>query len=90
MRLRWDWLRLVQAPYVPTIGPGHQSVLTEALFTDTLIADCTDRWFLRCDKNIRWFDSKDETVLMAGTGSQTANCRKPRRRPLIRLTRWRT
>ncbi|WP_405638716.1 pentapeptide repeat-containing protein [Streptomyces sp. NBC_00019] len=48
MRLRWDWLGpVVQAPYVPTIGPVHPSVLTEALFTDTLIAACTDRWFLR-------------------------------------------
>ncbi|WP_323187315.1 hypothetical protein [Streptomyces sp. NBC_00124] len=67
--LRWDWLRpVVQAPYVPTIGPVHPSVLTEALFTDTLIAACTDRWFLRYDKDIRWLDSKDETVLMAGIG----------------------
>ncbi|MFF1298564.1 MULTISPECIES: hypothetical protein [unclassified Streptomyces] len=64
MRLRWDWLRpVVQAPYVPTIGPVHPAVLTEALF-----ADCTDRWFLRYGKDIRWFDSEDETVLMAGIG----------------------
>ncbi|MEU6376539.1 GNAT family N-acetyltransferase [Streptomyces sp. NPDC046909] len=65
MRFRWDWLRpVVSAPYVPTIGPVHPSVLTEDLFTDTLIAASTDRWFLRYDKDIRWSDSKDETVLV--------------------------
>ncbi|MDN3029390.1 GNAT family N-acetyltransferase [Streptomyces sp. S.PB5] len=64
MRFRWDWLRpVVSAPYVPTIGPVHPSVLTEDLFTDTLIAASTDRWFLRYDKDIRWSDRKDETVL---------------------------
>jgi GNAT superfamily N-acetyltransferase len=67
MRFRWDWLRpVVQAPYVPTIGPVHPSVLTEDLFTDTLTAASTDRWFLRYDKDIRWSDSKDETVLVEG------------------------
>ncbi|MEV0471974.1 GNAT family N-acetyltransferase [Streptomyces prunicolor] len=67
MRFRWDWLRpVVSAPYVPTIGPVHPSVLTEDLFTDTLIAASTDRWFLRYDKDIRWSDSKDETVLVEG------------------------
>ncbi|MFJ3775189.1 GNAT family N-acetyltransferase [Streptomyces sp. NPDC090075] len=65
MRFRWDWLRpVVSAPYVPTIGPVHPSVLTEDLFTDTLIAASTDRWFLRYDKDIRWSDSKDESVLV--------------------------
>ncbi|MGP4007013.1 GNAT family N-acetyltransferase [Streptomyces sp. 4N124] len=65
MRFRWDWLRpVVLAPYVPTIGPVHPSVLTEDLFTDTLTAASTDRWFLRYDKDIRWSDSKDETVLV--------------------------
>jgi GNAT superfamily N-acetyltransferase len=67
MRFRWDWLRpVVSAPYVPTIGPVHPSVLTEDLFTDTLIAASTDRWFLRYDKDIRWSASKDETVLVEG------------------------
>jgi GNAT superfamily N-acetyltransferase len=65
MRFRWDWLRpVVLAPYVPTIGPVHPSVLTEDLFTDTLTAAATDRWFLRYDKDIRWSDTKDETVLV--------------------------
>ncbi|WP_327691091.1 GNAT family N-acetyltransferase [Streptomyces sp. NBC_00461] len=65
MRFRWDWLRpVVLAPYVPTIGPVHPSVLTEDLFTDTLIAASTDRRFLRYDKDIRWSDSKVETVLV--------------------------
>jgi GNAT superfamily N-acetyltransferase len=67
MRFRWDWLRpVVSAPYVPTIGPVHPSVLTEDLFTDTLIAASTEQWFLRYDKDIRWSDSKDETVLVEG------------------------
>ncbi|MFE1027044.1 hypothetical protein ACFW5I_21155 [Streptomyces sp. NPDC058818] len=67
MRYRWDWLRpVVQAPYVPTIGPVHPSVLTEDLFTDTPTAANTDRWFLRYDKDIRWSDGKDESVLVEG------------------------
>jgi GNAT superfamily N-acetyltransferase len=67
MRFRWDWLRpVVLAPYVPTIGPVHPAVLTEDLFTDTLIAASTDRWFLRYDKDSRWSDAKDETVLVDG------------------------
>ncbi|MFC8520139.1 GNAT family N-acetyltransferase [Streptomyces sp. NPDC057257] len=65
MRFRWDWLRpVVLAPYVPTIGPVHPSVLTEDLFSDTLAAAATDRRFLRYDKDIRWSDAKDETVLV--------------------------
>ncbi|RPF30376.1 GNAT family N-acetyltransferase [Streptomyces sp. TLI_185] len=65
MRFRWDWLRpVVLAPYVPTIGPVHPSVLTEDLFTDTLIAASTERWFLRYDKDIRWSETKDEVVLV--------------------------
>ncbi|MFI7399066.1 GNAT family N-acetyltransferase [Streptomyces sp. NPDC049541] len=65
MRFRWDWLRpVVLAPYVPTIGPVHPSVLTEDLFTDTLTAASTDRWFLRYDKDIRWSEAKDEIVLV--------------------------
>jgi GNAT superfamily N-acetyltransferase len=64
MRFRWDWLRpVVTVPYVPTIGPVHPSVLTEDLFTDTLIAAPTDR-FLRYDKDLRWSDTKDERVLV--------------------------
>lgn len=49
---------------MPTIGPVHPSVLTEDLFTDTLIAASTERRFLPYDKHIRWSDSKDETVLV--------------------------
>ncbi|QTE00471.1 GNAT family N-acetyltransferase [Streptomyces cyanogenus] len=64
MRFRWDWLRpVVTVPFVPTIGPVHPSVLTEDLFTDTLTAASTDQWFLRYDKDIRWSESKDESVL---------------------------
>lgn len=65
MRFRWDWLRpMVTVPYVPTIGPVHPSVLTEDLFTDTVIAASTDQRFLRYDKDIRWSDFKDESVLV--------------------------
>ncbi|MFE9024567.1 GNAT family N-acetyltransferase [Streptomyces sp. NPDC007808] len=65
MRFRWAWLRpVVTVPFVPTIGPVHPSVLTEDLFTDTLIAASTDQWFLRYDKDIRWSESKDESVLV--------------------------
>ncbi|MGC9544052.1 GNAT family N-acetyltransferase [Streptomyces sp. UG1] len=63
MRFRWDWLRpVVTVPFVPTLGPVHPSVLTQDLFSDTLIAASTER-FLRYDKDVRWSDSKDETVL---------------------------
>ncbi|MFE6488659.1 GNAT family N-acetyltransferase [Streptomyces sp. NPDC057757] len=65
MRFRWDWLRpVVQAPYVPTIGPVHPSVLTEDLFTDALIAAGTDQRFLRYDKDIRWSEAKAEHILV--------------------------
>ncbi|MYQ46228.1 GNAT family N-acetyltransferase [Streptomyces sp. SID4985] len=65
MRFRWDWLRpVVTVPFVPTIGPVHPSVLTEDVFADTLTAATTDRFFLRYDKDIRWSESKDETVLV--------------------------
>ncbi|MFJ3673989.1 GNAT family N-acetyltransferase [Streptomyces sp. NPDC090106] len=64
MRFRWDWLRpVLQAPYVPTIGPVHPSVLTEDLFTDT-VAAASGRRFLHYDKDIRWSQTKDETVLV--------------------------
>ncbi|MFC8520324.1 GNAT family N-acetyltransferase [Streptomyces sp. NPDC057257] len=64
MRFRWDWLRpVVTVPFVPTIGPVHPSVFTEDLFTDTLTAASREQ-FLRYDKDLRWSDSKDETVLV--------------------------
>ncbi|MFF7195908.1 GNAT family N-acetyltransferase [Streptomyces sp. NPDC008079] len=63
MRFRWDWLRpVVTAPYVPTIGPVHPSVLTDDLFADTLRA-AGSRRFLPYDKDLRWSDTKDESVL---------------------------
>ncbi|WP_327290036.1 GNAT family N-acetyltransferase [Streptomyces sp. NBC_01198] len=63
MRFRWDWLRpVVTAPYVPTIGPVHPSVLTEDLFADILRTAGTRR-FLLYDKDLRWSDTKDERVL---------------------------
>lgn len=64
MRFRWDWLRpVVTAPYVPTIGPVHPSVLTGDLFADILRASGSRR-FLPYDKDLRWSDTKDECVLV--------------------------
>ena len=63
MRFRWDWLRpVVTAPYVPTIGPVHPSVLTNDLFTD-ILRTAGGRRFLPYDKDLRWSDAKDERVL---------------------------
>lgn len=63
MRFRWEWLRpVLTVPYVPTLGPVHPSVLTEDLFADVLVAAERQR-FLRYDKDVRWSDAKDETVL---------------------------
>lgn len=64
MRFRWEWLRpVLTVPYVPTLGPVHPSVLTEDLFADVLVAAARRR-FLRYDKDVRWTDAKDETVLV--------------------------
>ncbi|MGP3969064.1 GNAT family N-acetyltransferase [Streptomyces sp. 6N223] len=64
MRFRWEWLRpVVTVPFVPTIGPVHPSVLTEDLFADILTAASTGEGFLRYDKDIRWSQRKDESVL---------------------------
>ncbi|MDX2643448.1 GNAT family N-acetyltransferase [Streptomyces sp. PA03-1a] len=54
---------VLTVPYVPTLGPVHPSVLTEDLFADVLRAAEQQRRFLRYDKDVRWSDVKDETVL---------------------------
>ncbi|MCJ1680575.1 GNAT family N-acetyltransferase [Streptomyces sp. APSN-46.1] len=64
MFFRWDWLRpVLTAPIVPTLGPVHPHALTVDLFEDTLRAAVTDRSFLHYDKDRRWSNEKDETVL---------------------------
>lgn len=64
MRFRWDWLRpVVTAPFVPTIGPVHPSVLNDDLFADILRASGSRR-FLPYDKDLRWSDAKEESVLV--------------------------
>ncbi|MFD0857329.1 GNAT family N-acetyltransferase [Actinomadura adrarensis] len=64
MRFRWDWLSpVLQAPYVPTLGPVHPEVLSVDLFHDVLSAADTGR-FLPYDKDRRWFSSKDERVII--------------------------
>ncbi|MET8957533.1 GNAT family N-acetyltransferase [Streptomyces sp. NPDC004533] len=63
MRLLWDWLHpVIQVPYVPTIGPVHPDALTLALFDDVLRVAGTGS-FLPYDKDQRWTETKDETVL---------------------------
>jgi GNAT superfamily N-acetyltransferase len=64
MHFRWDWLRpVVTAPYVPTIGPVHPSVLTGDLFAD-ILRTAGGRRFLPYDKALRWSEAKDEGVLV--------------------------
>lgn len=63
MRFQWDWLSpVVTVPYVPTLGPVHPAGLGPELFADVIATAGTGR-FLACDKDRRWSDTKDETVL---------------------------
>ncbi len=63
MLFRWDWLRpVLTAPIVPTLGPVHPDALTVGIFEDTLRAAVTGD-FLPYDKDRRWSNEKDETVL---------------------------
>jgi len=50
-------------PYVPTIGPVHPATFDVNLFEDVLKVAGTGS-FLPYDKNKRWSDWKDETVLL--------------------------
>ncbi|MET8808667.1 GNAT family N-acetyltransferase [Streptomyces sp. NPDC004546] len=64
MRLLWHWLHsVIRVPYVPTIGPVHPDSLAPALFDDVLRVAGTGA-FLPYDKDQRWADWKDETVLL--------------------------
>ena len=64
MLFRWDWLRpVLTAPVVPTLGPVHPHALTVDLFEDIRTAAATDRYFLRYDKDRRWSQEKEESVL---------------------------
>ncbi|MFB7947435.1 GNAT family N-acetyltransferase [Kitasatospora phosalacinea] len=63
MRLTWDWMSpVVTVPFVPTLGPVHPDALTPGLFADVIDVAGTGR-FLAHDKDRRWSDTKDETVL---------------------------
>ncbi|MEV6179915.1 GNAT family N-acetyltransferase [Streptomyces sp. NPDC052015] len=63
MRLLWDWLHpVIRVPYVPTIGPVHPDALSPSLFDDVLRVAGTGT-FLPYDKDQRWAETKDETVL---------------------------
>ncbi|MEU6807764.1 GNAT family N-acetyltransferase [Streptomyces sp. NPDC046831] len=64
MHLLWDWLHpVVRVPYVPTIGPVHPDTLSPGLFGDVLRVAGTGA-FLLYDKDQRWAETKDETVLL--------------------------
>ncbi|MEV4333581.1 GNAT family N-acetyltransferase [Streptomyces sp. NPDC049597] len=63
MRLTGDWLLpVMRVPYVPTIGPVHPDALAPALFADIVRVAGTGI-FLPYDKDQRWAERKDETVL---------------------------
>jgi GNAT superfamily N-acetyltransferase len=63
MFFRWDWLRpVLTAPIVPTLGPVHPDALTVDIFEDTLRAAVTGEC-LPYDKDRRWSNEKDESVL---------------------------
>jgi GNAT superfamily N-acetyltransferase len=64
MRFRWDWLGpVVLAPYVPTLGPVGPDVLSVDLFNAVQDVARTGR-FLSYDKDRRWFENKDERVIV--------------------------
>lgn len=63
MGLAGDWLEpVIAVPYVPTIGPVHPRTLGAGPFCDVLTVAEGGR-FLDYDKDRRWFNWKDETVL---------------------------
>lgn len=63
MRLTWDWLLpVMRVPYVPTIGPVHPDAISPHLFADIVRVAGTGT-FLPYDKDQRWAERKDETVL---------------------------
>src|SRR6478609_4350172 len=63
MRLTWDWMSpVVTVPFVPTLGPVHPDALTPELFAGVIENAGTGR-FLAHDKDRRWSDAKDESVL---------------------------
>ncbi len=66
MRFRWDWLApVVQAPYVPTLGPVQPGALSACVFDAVMSVAGTGR-FLPYDKDRRWSARKDERVITEG------------------------
>jgi hypothetical protein len=64
MRFRWDWLHpVVTVPYVPTLGPVAPEVLSSELFDAVHDIAQTNR-FLPYDKDRRWWDAKNEHVIV--------------------------
>jgi GNAT superfamily N-acetyltransferase len=72
MPFRWDWVqRVAPVPYVPTIGPVHPRVFGVGLFCD-VFSVAEHEAFLDYDKDRRWFDRKDETVLCGAVEHDSA------------------
>ncbi len=64
MRLRWDWLHpVMRVPYVPTLGAVHPGSSLPDLFADVMAVAGTGR-FLPYDRDARWSQTKDKTVLV--------------------------
>lgn len=63
MEFREDWLAaVVRVPYVPTLGAVHPRAATAKTFNAALSVAGTGK-FLLCDKDLRWFRTKDEEIL---------------------------
>jgi GNAT superfamily N-acetyltransferase len=64
MTFRWDWLSsVISAPYVPTLGPVPPEALSASIF-DAIVSVAGTGRFLSYDKDRRWFETKDEHVLV--------------------------
>jgi GNAT superfamily N-acetyltransferase len=64
VRFQPDWLHpVLHVPYVPTLGPIHPEVLSPELFADVIAASQTGQ-LLPFDKDRRWSDRKDHSVLV--------------------------
>jgi GNAT superfamily N-acetyltransferase len=63
VEFREDWLApVMQVPYVPTLGAVHPRAASAATFNTVMSAAGTGK-FLDCDKDARWFETKDEEIL---------------------------
>jgi GNAT superfamily N-acetyltransferase len=64
VRFREDWLAAVlRVPYVPTLRAVHPAAATAATFDAVMSVAGTGR-FLPCDPHARWYEVKDEEILV--------------------------